>query len=202
MLDNSKARSIAAYVVNPIAKRLLAAGVRPNQVTIFTAVTSSVIVFATWTQGNFWLGFLLSLPFVFGDLIDGTMARLSGTESKFGSFLDSVLDRITDAAIFGSLVFYFASVGDTTSAALATWSLATAIIISYIRAKADAVGVDCKVGIMERSERLAVLALAVISLQFGYEPAMSVAVLVLAFMNSFTVIQRLKHVSRVLNETR
>jgi CDP-diacylglycerol---glycerol-3-phosphate 3-phosphatidyltransferase len=200
MLDNSKARAVAAHVVNPIAQKLLDLGVKPNHVTVFTASVSSLIVILTWTQGNFWLGFLLSLPFVFGDLLDGTMARLSGTESRFGSFLDSVLDRITDATIFGSLVYYFASVGDTVSAALATWALATAIIISYIRAKADAVGVDCKVGIMERSERLAVLALAVISLQFGYEPAMSVAALVLAVMNSVTVFQRLKHVSRELHE--
>lgn len=199
MLDNQKARSIASHVVVPIAKFLLNRGISANQVTVFTAMASASIVIFTWGQGKFLLGLLIGAPFVFGDLLDGTMARLQGKSSAYGSFLDSVLDRVTDAAIFGALAYYFASQQDLTGATLATYALASALLISYIRAKADALQIDCKVGIMERTERIAVISLGALLAAFGFAVALTAALWILVALNTLTVAQRITTVRRALN---
>lgn len=199
MLDNDKARAVAAHVVVPLARFLLNRGISANQVTVFTAFVSTLIVISTWSQGRFLLGLLLGAPFVFGDLLDGTMARIQDNVSQFGSFLDSVLDRFTDAAIFGSLAFYFASNAATFEAGLAIYALTSALLISYIRAKADAVRVDCKVGIMERTERIGVISLGALLAGFGWEIGLTIALVILAILNSVTFLQRISTVRKALH---
>lgn len=199
MLDNQKARSMAAHVVEPVASLLLRLRIKPNQVTVFTAFATSIILLSTWPQGNFLIGALLAMPFVFGDLLDGTMARLSGENSRYGSFLDSVLDRVTDAAIFGSLIWYFANNQNSQMVATSTLALSSALLISYIRAKADAVSADAKVGIMERSERIAVIAVGVFTFSAGITWALEVAVAVIAILNVVTVYQRMLSVKRSID---
>lgn len=199
MLDNQKARGVAAHVVDPVARLLLRIGLQPNHVTVITALATSMILLLTWPSGNFLLGALIAMPFVFGDLLDGTMARLSGSVSPFGNFLDSVLDRVTDAVIFGTLTFYFISVGDNRSATFGLVALVTALLISYIRAKADAIGADAKVGLMERSERLAVLSLAVLLEAFGVSMVLEYSVILISILNAFTIFQRLQSVRRSLH---
>lgn len=199
MLDNEKSRKIAAKVVVPVARTLLRLGLSPNHVTVFTAFATSIIVLITWGNGNFLLGLALGAPFVFGDLLDGTMARLQGVSSKFGSFLDSVLDRVTDAAIFGSLAFYFVTNADSVSAALAIYAVVSALLISYIRAKADSLQVDCKVGIMERTERIGVISLGALLAGFGIQNSLQIALGVIFVLNTVTVVQRINTVRQGLN---
>ena len=98
---------------------------------------------------------LVITAFVFSDLIDGAMARRSGRVSSFGAFLDSTLDRIGDAAIFGGLAMYFVGPGDNDwLAALAIYCLTMGSVTSYARARAESLGFDAKVGIAERADRL------------------------------------------------
>lgn len=196
MLDNAKARAIASAVVDPLARGLLRTGLTPNMVTFFTSTAVSVIVLLTWSRGEFLMGLLLCAPMVFGDLLDGTMARLSGKTSKWGSFLDSVMDRVTDSAILISMILYVHSASEDVYVAFGAVALATGSLIPYIRAKAESIGVECKVGLMERSERLFVVLIAGICSAAGITSAIGYALIVLSVLNTVTVVQRMNAVRK------
>ena len=194
MLDNARARAIASNVVDPVARALLKVGLTPNVVTVTASLIVSAIVLATWSHGLFGWGMLLCAPMVFGDLLDGTMARLSGNTSAWGSFLDSVMDRVTDAAIISSMLLYVQSQGDSPALIAGMVALAATGLIPYIRAKAESLQISCKVGLMERSERLFVVGVAGVFAGFGVTQSIAVSLYVLAILNAFTVFQRLNAV--------
>ncbi len=138
-----------ARVADPVARTLLGARVRPNQLTVLGLFCSgaSAIAFAFDLQR--WGGALLAL--------DGALARVSGQVSPFGAFLDSVLDRYSDMLVLAGIVFLFVRVGRLTEGIAALAALAGTVMVSYTRARAEALGVECRVGFMERGERLLVL---------------------------------------------
>jgi CDP-diacylglycerol--glycerol-3-phosphate 3-phosphatidyltransferase/CDP-diacylglycerol--inositol 3-phosphatidyltransferase len=122
-------------------------------------VAGAVVCFP---QGWLLAGVLVISLFVFSDMLDGYMARTSGQVSPFGSFLDSTLDRIGDAAIFGGLAMYYVGPGDNRWwAGLAVYCLSMGSVTSYARAKAESLGMQAKVGIAERADRLVAILLAV-----------------------------------------
>ncbi len=154
-------RQFWTNVWSPIGDLLLRLGVSPNTVTVVgtLGVCAGALVF--FPQGWLFAGVLVITAFVFSDMIDGYMARTSGQISPFGAFLDSTLDRIGDAAIFGGLAMYYVGPGDNGwVAALAIYCLSMGSVTSYARARAESLGMQAKVGIAERSDRL-VLILAV-----------------------------------------
>lgn len=139
----------------PVISLLLRLGVSPDAVTLVgtLGVVAGAVIF--FPQGELLVGVLVITAFVFSDLIDGAMARQSGRTSVFGAFLDSTLDRVGDAAIFGSLAMYFVGPGDNDwFAALALYCLTMGSVTSYARARAESLGMTAKVGIAERSDRL------------------------------------------------
>jgi CDP-diacylglycerol---glycerol-3-phosphate 3-phosphatidyltransferase len=139
----------------PLGNFLLRRGVSPNAVTLVgtLGVCAGALVF--FPQGWLLAGVLVITAFVFSDMIDGYMARTSGQTSPFGAFLDSTLDRIGDAAIFGGLAMYYVGPGDNSWwAALAIYCLTMGAVTSYARARAESLGMQAKVGIAERSDRL------------------------------------------------
>jgi CDP-diacylglycerol---glycerol-3-phosphate 3-phosphatidyltransferase len=142
-------------VFAPIGTFLLRHGVSPNAVTFVGTIGVCGGALVCFPQGWLLAGVLVITLFVFSDMIDGYMARTSGQVSLFGSFLDSTLDRIGDAAIFGGLAMYYVGPGDDTGwAALAIYCLAMGSVTSYARAKAESLGMQAKVGIAERADRL------------------------------------------------
>jgi CDP-diacylglycerol--glycerol-3-phosphate 3-phosphatidyltransferase len=199
MLDNQKTRALASNVIDPVAKAVLRIGITPNQVTVFCAIAVSAAVLSTWSSGKFILGLLLILPLSIGDLLDGTMARMSGSSSALGGFLDSVLDRVTDAALVGSLLMWtITSHADFWVNMCGVIALASGGVVPYVRAKAESLNVPCKVGIMERGERALVVGIAALLAGLGVTSAISVAFAVLAFFNSVTVVQRMTVVAQAL----
>ncbi len=139
----------------PLANLLIKWGVSPNTVTFVgtLGVVAGAVIF--FPQGKLLAGVLVITAFVFSDIMDGYMARLTGTASKFGAFWDSTLDRIGDAAIFGSLAMYYVGPGDNEWwAALAIYCLSMGSVTSYARARAESLGMQAKVGIAERADRL------------------------------------------------
>jgi len=139
----------------PLGNLLLRMGVSPNAVTVVgtLGVCAGALVF--FPQGWLLAGVLVITAFVFSDMIDGYMARTSGRITPFGAFLDSTLDRIGDAAIFGGLAMYYVGPGDNTWwTALAIYCLTMGAVTSYARARAESLGMQAKVGIAERSDRL------------------------------------------------
>ena len=148
-------RAFWTKVFAPIARLLLRLGVTANAVTFVGTVGVCAGALAFFPRGHLFGGVLVITAFVFSDLIDGHMYRISGTTSKFGAFLDSTLDRVGDAAIFGGLALYFAGPGDSR---LYLWlsliCLSMGSVTSYARSRAESLGYQAKVGIAERADRL------------------------------------------------
>jgi CDP-diacylglycerol--glycerol-3-phosphate 3-phosphatidyltransferase len=152
-----KLRPVMAIVWKAPARALLALGVHPNAVTIVGTAGVLFGAFYFFPQGErmlFW-GVMVISFFLITDMLDGTMARLSGKTSRLGAYLDSTLDRVADAAIFGVLVWTFLDL-DRTTALAALVCLAVGSFVPYARARAESLGIDAKVGIAERADRLIV----------------------------------------------
>lgn len=153
---NRYARALFTALFTPIARFLLRLGVSPDAVTLVGTLGVCVGALAFYPRGELWWGTIFIGCFVFTDLIDGTMARLSGRTSTWGAFLDSTMDRLGDGAVFGGLVLYFTGVGeDDLSAALALACLVLGFVTSYAKARAEGLGMTANVGIAERADRLA-----------------------------------------------
>ena len=198
MLNNPAARNLASGVIEPPARLLLRLHVSPDAVTVFGtvgAVASALVCFPT---GRFGLGVLLIAIFATSDLIDGTMARISGTSGPWGNFLDATLDRVADGAIFGGLVMWGALNGDAVTTAAATLALVTGQVTSYAKARAEAVGATANVGIAERAERLVLVLLAALLAGFGVPYVLPAALWIIGGLGIITIIQRMVVVRRQL----
>jgi CDP-diacylglycerol---glycerol-3-phosphate 3-phosphatidyltransferase len=190
MLDNQKARSAVGKVVEPAASILIKLGLTPNLVTVIGTIGISISAIAFFSFGKFFIGTLVILLFIFSDLLDGTMARLTGKKNPIGAFLDSTLDRVTDAALFGSLVIYFANQNSNFIYPAIVAAFA-AQLISYIRAKAESQGIAAEVGIAERPERIILLLIGTGLTGLGLDVAIEIAIVALALLTVVTVIQRM-----------
>jgi CDP-diacylglycerol--glycerol-3-phosphate 3-phosphatidyltransferase/CDP-diacylglycerol--inositol 3-phosphatidyltransferase len=139
----------------PLGNLLLRWGVSPNAVTLVGTLGVCAGALVCFPQGWLLVGVLIVTAFVFSDMLDGYMARTSGQTSPFGAFLDSTLDRIGDAAVFGGLAMYYVGPGASEwKAGLAIYCLTMGAVTSYARARAESLGMQAKVGIAERSDRL------------------------------------------------
>jgi phosphatidylinositol phosphate synthase len=184
----------------PLGNLLLRMGVSPNAVTLVGTVGVCAGAVVCFPQGWLLAGVLVISVFVFSDMLDGYMARTSGQMSPFGAFLDSTLDRIGDAAIFGGLAMYYVGPGDSQwRAGLAIYCLTMGAVTSYARARAESLGMQAKVGIAERADRLvAILAatgladlLRLLGVGDRVMWLIPVTLVVLAVASTITVIQRI-----------
>jgi len=188
----SRFRAFWTRLLTPIARFFLRIGVSPDAVTLVgtLGVVGGALVF--FPRGELLVGVLVITAFVFSDLLDGTMARMSDSSSSWGAFLDSTLDRLGDAAIFGGLVLYFAGPGESDLlAALALYCLVMGSVTSYARARAESLGMDARVGIAERADRLvAILVMTGLSDIFNLPFLIPFTLFVLALASTVTVLQR------------
>ncbi|KQZ70121.1 phosphatidylinositol phosphate synthase [Nocardioides sp. Root151] len=185
-------RAFWTKLLNPIARLLIKLGISADAVTFVgtLGVCTGALVF--FPQGKLLTGVLFITAFVFSDLIDGHMARVTGKTNRFGAFLDSTLDRIGDGAIFGGLVLYYAGPGDSRLyLVLSLLCLVMGSVTSYARAKAEGMGFHAKVGIAERSDRLvSILVMTGFSAIFDLPILMEVTLWALAVASTVTVFQR------------
>ncbi|WP_346623217.1 phosphatidylinositol phosphate synthase [Blastococcus montanus] len=191
------ARPVVAKVVNPLAVRLARIGVTPDMVTITGTVGAVVASAALIATGHlFWGAFAVTL-FVLLDMLDGALARLRGGGSLFGAVLDSTGDRAADAAIFGALVWWFSGAGDNRLLVLlALLCLVLGVLTSYIKARAEGMGLACDVGVVERTERLILVLVGTGFTGLGIPYAVDVALWVLLVGSAVTVGQRVLAVKR------
>jgi CDP-diacylglycerol--glycerol-3-phosphate 3-phosphatidyltransferase len=182
----------------PVADVLLRWGVSPDAVTIVGTI--GVAVGALWLLplGHLLAGTLVITAFVFSDSLDGVMARRAGRASSWGAFLDSTLDRVADAAVFGGLVLYFVlRTGDHLGTGLAVACLALGALVPYARARAESLGMTASVGIAERADRLVAVLVATFLVGLGLPRTVLVVVLaLLAVASAVTVAQRILTVRR------
>jgi CDP-diacylglycerol--glycerol-3-phosphate 3-phosphatidyltransferase len=155
---NKYARAFFTRVLTPFAALLLRLGVSPDAVTLVG--TGGVVggALAFYPRGEFFWGTVVITLFVFSDLVDGNMARQLGRSSRWGAFLDSTLDRVADAAIFGGLALWYAGGGHSlVLCAVSIFCLASGQIVSYTKARGEAIGLPVNVnGLVERAERLVI----------------------------------------------
>lgn len=176
-------------VLEPIAGFLNSLGLKPNTVTLlglFGTIIGSVFL----ASGHITVGGLIILVMAPIDALDGTMARLRGESSQFGAFVDSVTDRYSELAIFGGLLIYFTQQQDWVGIGLTYLAAAGSVLVSYIRARAQSVGYETKIGIFSRVERFFVL---VPCLVFNLP---LIAVGAIALFANITAFQRILHVRR------
>jgi CDP-diacylglycerol--glycerol-3-phosphate 3-phosphatidyltransferase len=151
-------KDYVARVSDPVARVLLGARLRPNQLSVL-GLCGSVLSAAAFAADQRRTGGLLLFLAGVLDILDGALARVSGRVSAFGAFLDSVLDRYSDLLVLGGIAVLFARLGAAAGVVLTLAALVGTVMVSYTRARAESVGVECRVGLMERGERLLVLIL-------------------------------------------
>jgi len=191
-------------LISPLARLLIKGGVHPNAITTVGTLLVIVSGVAFGVGAIRWAGLLLLLSGIL-DLLDGQVARQGGKSTTFGAFYDSTLDRIGEGAVFSGLIFYFLSgplpsILKPRAVAAGLVALVASFLVSYTRARAEALGVENKVGIAPRAERILLLGLPALFLGAG--PGRPGVVLfwivaVLALVSAITVIQRVVHVARV-----
>ena len=185
-----KAREITRPALEAVGRTLARYKISPDAVTYLGLVlTIGVAVIAALGEIR-WAGVAYILAAVC-DALDGTLARVSGRESRFGAFLDSNIDRIEESVVFLGLTLYYAGLGSQWETALLLVVTVGSLMVSYARARAEAVGVECKVGFMTRVPRVAVMIVGMILDQ------VLIALVVLAVTTWFTSFHRMVHVWRM-----
>src|SRR5687767_6673952 len=154
-------------VIDPVGRFLLRAKVTPNAVTV--AGTVGVIVGAGFAAaGHFIIAVVVVTLSAFTDLIDGSMARQRGTASRFGALLDSTMDRLADGAVFGSIAYWLATHDQHRALVAALLCLVAGGLVSYVKARAEGLGLSADVGIAERAERLIIVGVGGLMAGFGF----------------------------------
>ena len=187
-------------LINPVVKFAVRIGITANGVTIAGGLGTLGSAFYFYPRGDLFVGTLAICFFALSDLFDGAIARLTnGTGTAWGGFLDSTIDRVTDAAILIGVLLYMID-RDQTVSLLILISLVCGGLIPYIRAKAESMLIECSGGFAERTERV-VLSLTAIGLYgLGIDFALIVGFAILSAAGLFTVLQRMVIVYRALHK--
>jgi phosphatidylinositol phosphate synthase len=194
---NRFARALFTRILTPIAAFLVRRGVSPDVVTLIGTLGVVVGSLAFYPRHEFFWGTVAITCFVFSDLIDGTMARMTGRSSRWGAWLDSTLDRVGDAAVFGGIALWFAGGGDDLlMVSLALYCLATGAVVSYARARAEGLGMTADVGVTERADRLVAILVATGLDGLGVPYVQAAALWLLAVGSTVTIGQRALAVRR------
>jgi len=186
-------RSIKApvtRVITPLCRGLLKAGITPNVMSAIGGLGSSASAILLFGTGHFFAAAIVTTLFVLFDLLDGTMARISNSSSRWGALLDSTLDRVSDAAILGSVAYWLSRSNDRLVPVVLT-VLILGSLISYIKARAEGLDIECNGGIAERTERLIIILLTTGLHGIGISHVLAVGLWILVALSLVTVVQRL-----------
>jgi CDP-diacylglycerol--glycerol-3-phosphate 3-phosphatidyltransferase len=183
----------ARRIAEAVARSLARTGVTPNVLTLVGFVLN-VLVAIVLASGSLRLGGVLLLLAGLFDTLDGALARVTGASSRFGAFLDSTLDRYAEAALLFGLLFEATRRGDTSVELLTFVVIVGSLMVSYCRARAEGLGLDCEVGIAPRPERVLLLGLGlIVHLEV-------IALAILALLTHVTAVQRILHVRAATQE--
>lgn len=192
----SARQALSTYIEQPVAAALAKLGVSPNAVTLAGLVGAAVSAYLI-SQGIMWAGGLVMLFAGVLDLFDGALARATAQDSPFGALLDSVIDRISEIIVLLGLLIYYARIGSVEYSVLVYLAVAGSVMVSYLRARSEGLGIDCKVGVMTRPERVAALGFGLIIGQW-LPIVIPIVLAIIALLTFFTTAQRLFHTWRSL----
>lgn len=180
--------------------RLIESRLTPNAISM-VGLVGNVLAAVLVVEGSFvWAG----LAFIFGslmDTLDGRYSRMSGKGTLFGAFLDSTLDRIEEGLVLTAVAWHFADSGEALAAAACVYTVLGSLMVSYTRARAEALGVECKVGLATRPVRVVILSIGLLfaeGLWLGDFSLLAASVYAMAALTTVTVVQRVWHVRRAL----
>lgn len=182
-------RGEVARVADPVARALVGLRLRPNQLS-FLGLVGSMCAAAAFAADQRRLGGLCLMVAGALDILDGALARVSGQVSPFGAFLDSVLDRYSDLLVLAGLVFLFARLGRLEVVVAVLLAVIGTVMVSYTRARAESIDVECRVGFMERGERMLLLILGALL------DLLVPAIWVVALGANVTAVHRIAHTWR------
>jgi len=184
-------KAAAYYLIQPVVRPLAKTGITPNTITwlgfLLSAGGASLII----TGHLFAAGCVVVVAGLF-DMLDGALARYTKQVTQSGAILDSTLDRLAEAVLLLGILLLYAREGSTIGILLVGVTLVGSLLVSYIRAKAESLDIECQVGLFTRPERVIVLALGLLLSQFEY--ALIIALSVIVLFSLFTAGQRLLHV--------
>src|SRR6266542_924771 len=185
-------RSAPRWFSDPIVDLLARAGVTPNMLTV-AGVAGNVVAAVLAGSGEFVAAGLLVLAASSLDMLDGALARATGRATRFGSVFDAVMDRVSEAAVLFGLLVYFGDIGRTEDQQLTFVAVVASLLVSYIRARAEIVGVEMREGLFSRAPRVVVLSVGLILEPYWdvWESSVHIMLWVLAIMSTFTAAQRL-----------
>lgn len=202
------------WVINPFVRFLIKIGVTPNMVTAFgflgTAASTALVVWAGYDAGadgatiNFRLlttAAALSIAFALFDMLDGQVARIGGKSSRFGAMFDSVLDRYSELVTLGGISYYLMQAGMPIGALITFLALVGSLMVSYVRARGEGLGVVCKIGFMQRPERVVVTYLSLLATglygQLADEPKFNPNFILIAAMAFIAVFANITAIARI-----
>jgi CDP-diacylglycerol--glycerol-3-phosphate 3-phosphatidyltransferase len=195
-LEKSR-KSLASHFTQPASKILARTPLTPNIVTWMGFVVT-LVAMALIITGHLLAGGIVVIAAGLFDMLDGALARLTGKVTRFGGILDSTLDRLSVAALLLGLLSLFARNGQSAESILAGVALVGSLMTSYIRARAEGAGIECKEGIFTRPERVLVLALGLMLSSFDH--ILVIALGIITFFSYFTVVERLVYAWRKSKE--
>lgn len=191
---NAKIRGIWDKGMKPVGGFIGRSGVTPNQITLLGVVVQAVVSYLIVVDRLAQAGFVLIAAALL-DTVDGAVAKARGLTTKFGAFLDSTMDRLSDALVFLPVAWLYlaeptaARADQQWVAALALVTLVLSFLVSYARARAEGLGFDCNVGLIERAERLIIMILALV-----FNDLLPAGLALLALASLITLVQRMVHV--------
>jgi CDP-diacylglycerol--glycerol-3-phosphate 3-phosphatidyltransferase len=183
------ARKRFGGILEPVARLIGRTGVSPNVVTLTGTVLNLGVAWVL-SKGYMRIGGLLVALAALFDGLDGTLARLTERRSRFGAFLDSTMDRFSEAIVYLGLLVFYTRLSAGHEILLIYATIVGSLMVSYTRARSEGLGLDCKVGLLTRLERAVVLIIALVLDQ------VSIGLWVLAILTNFTALQRMYHVWR------
>ncbi|MGW1681484.1 phosphatidylinositol phosphate synthase [Saccharopolyspora sp. NPDC002376] len=194
---NIFARASLSRLTNPIGAGLVRLGLSPNAVTLTGTIASIAAALWFFPRGELFVGTLVVAVFLLFDILDGAMARAGGRASQFGGVLDASCDRLVDGALFGALVWWALVVDVNHARGLGFLiCLVSAQVISYVKARAEANGLNADGGLAERAERFLVILVGTGLHGLGVPYVLDVAIWLLALLSLITITQRLITVHR------
>ncbi len=207
-------------IVNPLVRGMIKAGITPNIVTTIgflgNVLAAALMVYAAMqpepAEQYYWIAWSGATIIIFSlfDMLDGQVARLGNMVSKFGAMYDSVLDRYCELFTLGGITYYLMSAGYETGAIITFLALIGSIMVSYVRARAEGLGIECKIGFMQRPERVVVTSVSALACGIygccteepAFDPMMIliVAMGVIAVFANLTAFARINHCRKKLSQ--
>lgn len=184
-------RVLTSYLEQPVTGLLARLGVSPNGLTLLGLVVAGASAYLL-SVGLLWAGGIVLLASGVFDLFDGALARATGRASRFGALLDSVVDRVSEMVVLLGLLILYIQSSSAEGLVLVYLALAGSVLVSYLRARAEGLGIECRVGIMTRPERVVALGIGLV-LGHWWPVAVLVVLAAVAGLAFFTSVQRLFH---------